>query len=502
MKIAINLLCGTVKQTLGPKGNNVMIDSFKVSPYITNDGVTIAENIESDIKGVSTILEIAKEASIKTNEVVGDGTTSTLVLLESLFLNSLEYINHGIHPVLLKQELDKCLEEILNNLAKLKKKASKKMLRNIAHISANDKNIGDLAYEAFQIVSDVSAILIEENEENITKCSHLTGYYFASTLASNYFLQNQSKIEYQNANLLILKKELTNIESISRILNEVIEQQKPIIIIAENFDEYLTESIVSLVIDGKLKCCLLKLEEYGMNATAIKEDLASITGAKIIENESEIYLELGNISHIMIGQEYTRIDFQKNEKLEKYINQIKKRLKEEKEDYKKEFYKKRIAMFTNGIVKIHLSGRTKVECREKRMRLEDAICALSASKNGTVLGGGISLFQISNKLNEKNIGSLIWKKALEKPLEQILWNAGLEINPIKNQIVKNDFNFLYNVSTNQLESYKMTNVIDPYEVVASSLKHACSIATMLITTTSLVLNEKIENPNLENNIEL
>lgn len=504
MEIAIKLLCGTVKQTLGPKGNNVILDSSDLSPYITNDGVTIAKNIESDNKEINTILEIAKESSIKTDEVVGDGTTTTLVLLESIFLNSLEYIKTGIHPVVLKEELDKSLKQIIKMLSKLKQKPSKKMLQNIALISANDKEIGSLVNKSFQIVKDKSAILIEENDNNKTYITHFEGYYFDTTLASHYFLQNEPSIEFQDAYLLMLEHDITNLESIHMILNEAMNQNRPLIIIAENFEDYLIQSVLSLTLDGKLKCCLLKLEEYGLKSRMIKEDLEMISGAKILEHENEISSNsIGHLSHIIINQEQTKIAFTKNEETEKYVQQIRKKLDAEKEEFNKEFYKKRISMFTHGLIKINISAPTRTECREKRMRLEDALCAVSVSQNGILPGSGLSLYQIADQLNEDTIGNVIWKMTLIKPLEQILWNAGLDSKSIRNQIKENDFKFLYNVKTNQLESISKTEVIDPYEVVISSLKHACSIATMLLTTSSLVINEKIISTyNENNNLEL
>lgn len=494
MENAITLLCGTVKQTLGPKGYNVLIDSSDLSPYITNDGVTIAKNIESDQKGVDTILEIAKEASIKTNEMVGDGTTTTLVLLESLFLNSLEDIKKGTHPMILKKELNKSLEEIIKRITKIKQKPSKKMLRHIATISASDEELGSLAYDAFQIVADKSSIIIEEKEEKETSLSHLQGYYLETSLASNYLLQNQTKLELNDAYLLILENGQIDLEAISMLLNEVISQKNPLIIIADNFDEYFVQAFTSLVMDKKLNGCLLKLEEYGMNSRMIKEDLEVISGAKIIKNENEISsFSVGHLSHIYITSEYTRITVQSNDKLKKYVSKLQNVLETELEDFKQDFYKRRIAMFTHGIVKINISAPTKTECREKRMRLEDALCAVSTSKNGILPGSGITLYQIAEELTNDNLGNKIWKISLMKPLEQILWNAGIEAKDIIEQMKKRDYQILYNVSTNQFELIENTKVVDPYEVVISSLKHACSIATMLLTTTSLVINEKEKN---------
>lgn len=285
MEQAIQLLCEPVKDTLGPRGKNVMIESSNLPPFITNDGVTIAENIESEEEGIKTILELAKESSMKTNEVVGDGTTTTLLLLENLFKNGLYHIKQGIHPMIIKEELEKTTQEVINKLKGLKRKASKKMLKNIAKISANDEEIGNLVYEAFQITKNKNAILIEEQEERKNSLNIFQGYYFSSTLASSYFLKNKSKQTFEDVCILLFHKECSNINKIEEILNEIMEQKRSLVIISESFDEYMIQTFASLVIDGKLNCCLLKLEEYGLREQMIMKDLEIITRAKKIPND-------------------------------------------------------------------------------------------------------------------------------------------------------------------------------------------------------------------------
>lgn len=503
MEKAIQLLCGTVKQTLGPKGNNVIIDHSNFSPFITNDGVTIAKNIESDEEGIATILELAKEAAIKTDEVVGDGTTTTLVLLESLFLNGLEYIRQGIHPIVLKQELNQMLVEICHKLFSYKKIPSEAELYNIAISSANDISIGKVVFDAFSLVKDKSAIIVQETNQNEVSFSHYQGYYFSTTLASPLFLENQISLSYQDALILIFQGALNDIERISFILNEVMEQNQNLIIIANHFDDYVVNEILSKVLDGNLHCCIMTLEEYGLNEWIIKKDLEIITGAQIIEENSEISLaHIGHISSIEINSEVTRIVFQKNSNIDEYVAQIQKDLLEKQDDIHKDFYKKRLAMFTNGIAKICIGALTKVECREKRMRLEDAICAISTTLEGILPGGGITLFQISQELNTDTIGSKIWKQTLMQPLEQIIFNAGLDINEILSKIEQEKGSYLYNISKNKYEKCSSTSVIDSYQVVLYSLQHACSIAVMLLTTTSLIINEQDYSTSKNNYSEL
>ena len=259
---SIELLCGTVKKTLGPKGNNVIIDHSNFSPFITNDGVTIAQNIESDDETMGAILELIKEASIKTNEEVGDGTTTTLVLLETIYKESLEYINKGMNPIVLKKELDNTLLIILEYLEKLKALPTKEKILYIAKIAANDEELGTFAYKTFLKVKNKNAITIEESNQKKTEVIFKKGYTLDSILASPYFFKDNKKIIYKDALVLLVKDTLTHIENISFILNEVMKNKKNIVIMARDYDEYVIQEIISLCLHENVNICLLKINEY------------------------------------------------------------------------------------------------------------------------------------------------------------------------------------------------------------------------------------------------
>jgi len=491
---SIEILCGTVKETLGPKGNNVLINHSNFSPFITNDGVTIAKNIESEDETISAILEIIKESSIKTNDIVGDGTTTTLVLLESIYKQSLEYINKGEKRILLKKELNKTLEIILKELQKLKRKATPYNLKNIAYISSGDKNLGNLAYNVIKKVKRKEAINIRDSNEDKTFINYFKGYICNTTLASPYFLKNNNTLNYKNSYILLMNTSLTNIECISFILNDILKNKHNLIIIANNFDEVLTEELVSLTLTEKISICLLKIEDYGTHIYKILKDIELITNAQIIEQENSITSKnLGIVNNIEITNEKIRIDFNNSEKTNKYLRALKKEAKETTDDLEKEFLEKRIAMFSKGTAEISLGAPTKTECQEKRMRLEDALCALSASNNGILPGSGISLLQISNTLNTNTNASKIWKEVLKTPFEQITKNAGLNSQEILKKIEKNNFELIYNINDDTYENITNTKVIDPLSVVMQALINATSIAGMLITTTSLIINEYKNN---------
>lgn len=499
MKESIHLLCDTVKTTLGPKGNNVIIDHSLFTPFITNDGATIAKNIESEDEVVNTILEIAKEASLKTNDTVGDGTTTTLVLLESIFDESLKCIQNGTNPILLKQEFHTSLQKIIKAIEELKMKPNTTTLENIAKIAANDEEIGSLVSEVFLKVKTKNAITIKEIEETTLNVSFLKGYSLDIHLASDYFLKNQKNLNYKNAVVLLINDFVDNLENISFVLNDCINNNKNLIVIASDFDENVVQEMISLNLQDVLDCCLIKIAEYGMRQRIVAKDLEVITNAKIVENYNQITLEnLGFVKGIMINKDIARIDFETTPKIKEYLTRIEQEEKEIQDDFDECFYQKRIAMLESGIAEIVVGAPTKTECHEKKMRIDDAICALESAQDGILPGGGVTLLKIANEMKIQNTADAILKKALEKPFMQILLNSGLEVESIYKEIKKVHYEKVYNVHKNQFEDCNNTIVVDSSKVIIKTLENACSIATMLLTTTSLIINEYDNNANKTN----
>ncbi len=498
MKKSIHLLCDTVKQTLGPKGNNVLIDHSNYSPFITNDGVTIAQNIESEDETIGTIMEIVKEASIKTNDEVGDGTTTTLVLLESLYEQSIEFVKNGESPIILKKELDKVLEHILELLNRLKRKASDSDLKKIACISAGDEKLGEIAYQVIKKVKQKEGIVIKEVLDNKTSVSYLKGYSCETTLASPYFLVESNQIKYKDAYILLLNTTLTDLEYISTILNDILSTKRPLLIIANNYLDNIVEEIVSLTLTENIPIILLKIEDYGMHIYETMKDISCITNANIIENEEYIKNnDIGVADSIEINKESIRINFNPTLKNKNYLKKLKKENKQNKSELEINFYQKRIAMFDKGTAEIKLGAPTKTEWQEKRMHLEDSICALSVSNEGILPGSGISLLQTANELHEESPATQIWINTLRKPFEQVLKNAGLDYANIRKEVENNKFKIIYNILDEKWEDVEQSKVVDPYLVVVNSLINATSIAGMLLTTTSLIINEHKNNINKE-----
>lgn len=461
---AIDLLCNTVKTTLGPKGNNAIIDHSAFSPFITNDGVTIAENIESEDEVVNTILELAKESSIKTNEVVGDGTTTTLVLLQSIFKKGIEFIENKYNPIVLKKELNEALKKIVSKIEDESVKPTNKQLKFIASTSANDQEIGSIVSDAFLKVQNKDAIKIRESDSNITEIIYRKGYNMETLLASPYYLQNSKDIEVDDPYILLLNDTAFDLDSFSNILNEIMESNSELIIIADDYSDALVNEIISLYFSNKIKIYLFKNPSFGLERLTILNNLSLISNASICDNSMNLkFNDLGKVNSIKISPSVTTFSFD---------NKCAKDIK-----------------LSEGIVEIKVGAQTETERREKKMRYDDAISAISSSVDGIVLGGGVTFYRISEDLIVKTEGDKILKDALSIPFKQIMINAGEDVEEKLEALKKEKYQKVFNINNSSWELVKETEVIDSKNVVINAIQNAVSIASMLITTTSLIVNE-------------
>lgn len=462
---AIDLLCGTVKTTLGPKGSNAIIDNSSFSPFITNDGVTIAENIESEDEAVNTILELAKESSIKTNEVVGDGTTTTLVLLESIFKSGMELIESGYNPLTLKRELDESLKRVSAKIEEEAIKPTNQQLKFIASTSANDPEIGSIVSDAYLKVQNKDAIKITESDCNTTEVIYRKGYNMETLLASPYYFQNSKDIEVNKPYILLLNDTLYDLSFLSNILNEIINTNNSLLIIADDYSDTLINEIMSLYISNKIKVYLFKNPSFGVDRLTILDNLSLISNAPICDSTMNLkFSDLGHINSVKISSSLSTFSFD-NHKSTKEIK------------------------FASGIVEIRVGAQTQTERREKKMRYDDAICAISSSVDGIVLGGGVTFYKISEDLNIKTSGDKILKEALSIPFKQIMINAGEDLEEKIKILKKENYRKVFNINNYSWEENKATEVIDSKNVVINTIQNAISIASMLLTTTSLIVNE-------------
>ena len=503
VKQAIDLLCGTVKKTLGPRGSNAIIDHSLFNPFITNDGVTIARNIESEDERINTILTLAKEASIKTDETVGDGTTTTLVLLEPILKKGLEKINLGVNPNVLKKELDGALDEVVKRIKAESKEPTEKDYFHIASIAANDENIGKLISDLYLQLKD-GILKIEESNTKNTFSKIVNGYTFETLLASPYFLSNENERELKNVAFLIANKEINEIEEISEVINYLIDKKMPAIILALDYSDEVVNEILSLNFNEVTNVTLLKIPEYGLHQIDLLNDLKVVTKSKIVKITDEVKIsDLGKCKGIKIDKENVVItSYFEDELLKKHINKIKKELEQEEDSYEKDHLSNRLAKLTTGCGMIYVGASTTTEAREKKMRFDDALWAMKSAKSGIVPGSGIIFLKIAEELESKNDGYAILKDALTKPFDQILENTGNQKEQVYHKIKESNFNIIYNVLEERYELISETKVIDPTKVVISTITNAVSIASMLLTTSSLIINEHQEQNKININSEL
>lgn len=490
IKEAIDILCPAVKSTLGPKGCNVIINHSSFCPFITNDGVTIASNIESDDKCINTILELIKEASIKTNETVGDGTTTTIVLFEAIYTEGKKLIDEGFNPIILKQQLDECILNIEKMIISKSKTPAKNELINVANISGNSNNIGTIISDVFFKIKNKDAIEIITSNNKETKIEYSKGYIIDTNLASPYYFKDNNKLEIKDANILLIDGYLDDINCLSSILNHIIINNKELIIIADDYSEEFIDEVLNFYINEKIKIYLFKNPEYGDNKYRILKDIKAISNSKILENLNyESQNDLGVIKSLTINKDKTIFKFKKNKYIEKRILEI----KSENDDSNPEFTNKRLAMFENGLATISVGSDTILETRELKMRFDDALCAINCASSGILPGCGLVFLELSDKIELTDESSKILKNSLRRPFEQIIINSGLNKEKIYETIKNSNYKKIYNITRNTFEDVNSTSVMDSTSVIINSLRNACSIASMLLEVSSLIINEYPNN---------
>lgn len=494
MSEAVNLLCDTTSSTLGPTGNNILINNSDTTPFITNDGVTIATNIESEDKRINTVLEIVKEASLKTNELVGDGTTTTLVLLQSIFNLGLEEIKKGKNKIILKNELLSYMDKVVNEINNLKRNPKEEELLSIAVTSSNSYEIGKITTDIFKKAKSKYSIKLEESNSELTYSINKKGYNISIKNLSNLYFTKDKSIELNNVKILILKGYLDSLESISDIINSSFENNDNLIIITEAISDEIRNEVLVYYLNNK-NIFILEQDEYASLRDKQEEDISYLTKANIknIDYEEAYTTDLGMTDNIIINSD--EIIFLNTSNCIELINKLNNELDVCTSDYEKEFISNRISKLEEGITTIYVGGTTKTEKRERMMRFEDAICALETAKNGITIGEGITYLKVSEILTNDNASSMIIKKSLQKPFERIMDNLGLNSNEIKNKIINNKYSVIYDYRLDDYIPVDKSNIIDSCDVVIQAFKNALSIAAILLSTSSLVinLNDKHEN---------
>jgi chaperonin GroEL len=513
MKRGIAKLAKAVKVTLGPKGRNVIIQKSFGSPTVTKDGVTVAKEIQLPDHYENMGAAMVKEVASKTSDVAGDGTTTATVLAESIFNEGLKAVVAGTNPMLMKRGMEKAVEDIV---AKLKNMSipvkGKKDLENVATVAANgDADIGNIIAEAMDKVGKDGVITVEEAKTLKTDHEFVEGMQFDRGYLSPYFVNNLENMEceFEDAYILIYEKKVSSSRDLIPVLEKVVEQRKPLLIIAEEVEGEALATLVVNVIQtrGQFKVCAVKAPGYGDRRKAMLQDIAVLTGGEAVFEDLGIKLEsvtldqLGRAKKIKIDKDNTTIieGAGKKDAIKARIASIQKELDKSTSDYDKEKLSERIAKLSGGVAKINVGGATESEVKEKKMRVEDAMHATKAAhQEGILPGGGVALLRASVGLKAPNdltsdegVGYNIIIRSCKSPLRQIIDNAGEDGNVVAGKILETkEANYGYDARGGEYVDMVKKGIIDPTKVVRSALQNAASVATLLLTSDAMIAEEQ------------
>ncbi|MCD4789452.1 MAG: chaperonin GroEL [Bacteroidales bacterium] len=513
LKTGVDELTNAVKVTLGPKGRNVILDKSFGSPVITKDGVTVAKEIELADTVENMGAQMVKEVASKTNDIAGDGTTTAVVLAQSIITTGLKNVTAGANPMDLKRGIDKAVAEVIKSLKAQTKQIIDigEKVEQVATVSANnDKLVGKLISEAMDKVKKDGVITIEEAKGIETYVDVVEGMQFDRGYISPYFVTDAEKMEavYESPYILIHDKKISVMKDLLPILEKIAQSGRPLLIVAEDVE---TEALATLVVNklrGGLKVVAVKAPGFGDRRKEMLEDLAILTSGTVISEEKGYKLEdttidnLGEAEKITIDKDNTTIVSGKGKKedIQGRINQIKAQIETTTSDYDKEKLQERLAKLAGGVAVIYVGAVSEVEMKEKKDRFDDALNATRAAiEEGIIPGGGVGYLRAINAINnfkgendDQDTGIAIIRRALEEPVRQIVENAGLEGSVVVQKIKEGKDDFGYNAQTHKYENLMKAGVIDPTKVARVALENAASIAGMLLTTECVVAEHKEE----------
>ena len=498
----VDTLANAVKVTLGPKGRNVVIEKSFGAPRTTKDGVTVAKEIELEDKFENMGAQMLREVASKANDVAGDGTTTATVLAQSIVREGMKRVAAGMNPMDLKRGIDKAVLEVTSDLAHHSRKVQENSeIAQVGSISANgDKEIGDMIARAMEKVGNEGVITVEEAKSLETELDVVEGMQFDRGYLSPYFVTNPDKmaVELEDPFILLHEKKLSSLQPMLPILEQVVQSQRPLLIIAEDVDGEALATLVVNKLRGGLKVAAVKAPGFGDRRKAMLQDIAVLTGGQVISEDLGIKLEnvsldmLGTAKKVEIDKDNTTIvdGAGSKEEIEARVGQIKKQIEDTSSDYDKEKLQERLAKLAGGVAVIKVGGATEVEVKERKDRVDDALNATRAAvEEGVIPGGGAALLRAAQHIDVKGLnpdeqaGIDIVRRALEAPIRQIVNNAGLEGSVVVANILKEkDRAYGFNAQTEEYgDMYKM-GIIDPAKVVRSALQNAASVAALLITT--------------------
>ena len=509
LRKGVDILANAVKVTLGPKGRNVILDKKFGAPTITKDGVTVAKEIELKEPVENMGAQLVKEVASKTADDAGDGTTTATVLAQAIFNNGIKNVAAGANPMDLKRGVDKAVKTVVSDLQSQSKEIKDSSeISQIATVSANnDREIGNMVADAMDKVGRDGVITVEEAKSTETEVKTVEGMQFDRGYLSPYFVTNSDKmeVELEKPYILIYDKKISAMKELLPVLELVSQSGKPLLIIAEDIEGEALATIVVNKIRGALKVAAVKAPGFGDRRKAMLEDLAILTGGTVISEERGYKLEsatidyLGTANKVNIDKDNTTIisGAGKKSDINARVNQIKKQIENTTSEYDKEKLQERLAKLSGGVAILYVGAATEVEMKEKKDRVDDALHATRAAvQEGIIAGGGIAFIRAINSLDkldldneDQNTGVIIVKTALESPIRTIVENSGGEGSVVIQKVKESKNDFGYNAATDTYESMFAAGIIDPTKVTRLALENAASIASLLITTECVIVDE-------------
>ena len=505
----VNKLADTVKVTIGPKGRNVVLDKSFGAPLITNDGVTIAKEIELEDPYENVGARLVKEVSTKTNDVAGDGTTTATLLAQTLIREGVKNVAAGGDPMAIKRGMDKAVNEAVEGLKEISSTVNgKEDIARVASISANNKEIGSLIAEAMEKVSKDGVITIEESKTANTELNVVEGMQFDKGYISPYMVTDTEKMEaiVDNPYILITDKKISNIQEILPLLESLMQQSGKLVIIADDIEGEALSTLILNKLRGVLNVVAVKAPGYGDRRKEMLEDIAILTGGEVITSDLGLELkdttieQLGRAKQIKVQKENTIIVDGSGDKskISARVAQIRKQIEETTSEYDKENLQERLAKIAGGVAVIGVGAATEVEMKEKKLRIEDALSATKAAvEEGIVAGGGTAYVNVIPRVqklldtvnDDEKLGVKIILKALEEPVKQIATNAGLEGSVILDKVKESPVGVGFDALNEKYVDMKKEGIVDPTKVTRSALQNAASVASMVLTTESVVTNK-------------
>ena len=511
LQSGIDKLANTVKITLGPKGRNVVLDKKYGAPLITNDGVTIAKEIELDDPFENMGAQLVKEVATKTNDAAGDGTTTATLLAQALVREGMKNIAAGANPMVLKKGMDQAVDTAVETIvANSKKIEGSEEIARVGAVSAADENIGKLIAEAMEKVTADGVITLEESKTAETYSEVVEGMQFDRGYIAPYMVTDTDKMEavLDDAYILITDKKISNIQEILPLLEQIVKAGKKLLIIAEDVEGEALSTLIVNKLRGTFTCVAVKAPGFGDRRKEMLQDIAILTGSQVISSElglelSETTMEqLGRARQVVVQKENTIIvdGAGNSDDIKARVGQIKSQIENTTSDFDREKLQERLAKLSGGVAVIKVGAATEVEMKEKKLRIEDALAATKAAvEEGIVAGGGTALInampavkKLVDKLSgDEKTGAQIVYKALEEPVRQIAVNAGLEGSVIIDKIIRSrKVGYGFNAYTSEYVDMIPAGIVDPTKVTRSALQNAASVASMVLTTESLVADKK------------